>query len=279
MSNTLYEILGVSQRAPQQKIEAAYSALISKYQDAYDKGNQSAEVELFKIKEAYNVLSNPTKRDDYDEKLARMLFQPETKSSVHNQSNTPSKETTLWEEKVPEPLPTALVNCKVCGQPISRTAKTCPHCGEDNYKPEVLSGNLPLMVGTAGSIVLFLGVFMPVVSIPIAGSMNYFRNGEGDGVIILILAAISLYLTLTKNFKRLWLTGIGSFAVLAFTFIHFQIIMHDIKKNMNAKLADNPFRGLADAAVEAIQLQWGWAVLVLGASMLIAAAVIAKTGR
>jgi hypothetical protein len=55
--------------------------------------------------------------------------------------------------------------------------------------------------------------------------------------------------------------------------------MHDIKKNMNAKLADNPFRGLADAAVEAIQLQWGWAVLVLGASMLIAAAVIAKTGR
>jgi hypothetical protein len=66
---------------------------------------------------------------------------------------------------------------------------------------------------------------------------------------------------------------------LAFTFIHFQIIMHDIKKNMNAKLADNPFRGLADAAVEAIQLQWGWAVLVLGASMLIAAAVIAKTGR
>ena len=37
-----------------------------------------------------------------------------------------------------------------------------------------------------------IGVFLPLLSMPIVGSINYFQNGRGDGVIVLVLAAILL---------------------------------------------------------------------------------------
>jgi len=38
---------------------------------------------------------------------------------------------------------------------------------------------------------LFVGVFTPFVSLPFAGNLNYFQNGKGDGVIILLIALVS----------------------------------------------------------------------------------------
>lgn len=129
-------------------------------------------------------------------------------------------------------------------------------------------------LGLIGSILLVIGVFMPIVSLPIIGSINYFQNGHGDGVIVLILGVISLILTLTKKYGALWFTGLGSLAVMAFTFINFQMRMSQAREEMQRALGNNPFRGLADAALQTIQIQWGWAVLVLGAALVIAAAIV-----
>jgi hypothetical protein len=57
--------------------------------------------------------------------------------------------------------------------------------------------------------------------------------------------------------------------LLTFTFIRFQSGMTEMRSKMDSELADNPFRGLAEVAVSSVQLQWGWAVLVLGAALVI----------
>jgi hypothetical protein len=134
--------------------------------------------------------------------------------------------------------------------------------------------NTKQLLGLIGSIVLFVGVFTPIVSVPIVGNMNYFQNGEGDGTIVLILAVISLVLVLAKKYKALWLTGIGSLGVMLFTFISFQSKMSEAKANMESELAGNPFRGLADMAMKSVQLQWGWAMLIVGAALIIASAAM-----
>ena len=134
--------------------------------------------------------------------------------------------------------------------------------------------NIKQLLGLIGSIVLFIGVFTPIVSVPIIGSMNYFQNGKGDGTLILILAVVSFVLVLTKKYKGLWFTGVGSLAVMAFTFINFQMKMSDMKSQMESKLAGNPFRGLVDMAMQSVQLQWGWALLIVGAGLVIASAVM-----
>lgn len=130
------------------------------------------------------------------------------------------------------------------------------------------------VTGLIGSIVLFIGVFAPIVSVPIVGNMNYFQNGKGDGTIVIVLAVISLILTLSKKYKGLWFTGLGSLGVMAFTFINFQMRMSEAKSHMERELAGNPFRELADLAIQSVQLQWGWALLIVGASLVIAAAAI-----
>ena len=128
--------------------------------------------------------------------------------------------------------------------------------------------------GLIGSIVLFIGVFTPIVSIPIMGNMNYFQNGRGDGIFILILAVVSLVLVLTKKYKGLWFTGLASLAVMIFTFVNFQMKISEMKSHMESELAGNPFRGLADMAMQSVQLQWGWALLIVGVGFLIASAAI-----
>jgi len=84
----------------------------------------------------------------------------------------------------------------------------------------------------------------------------------------------SLVLVLTKNYKWLWFTGIGSLGVLLFTFINFQLKMSEVKTDMESQLAGNPFRGFADVAMQSVQLQWGWALLIVGAALVIASAAL-----
>jgi hypothetical protein len=142
---------------------------------------------------------------------------------------------------------------------------------------EIIKPNISVIkqfLGIVGSIVLFIGVFTPIVSFPVMGNLNYFQNGQGDGAIVLVLAVISLTLALMNKYKGLWFTGIGSLGVLLFTFINFQSKMSQARADMGLKLAGNPFRGLADFAIQSVQLQWGWALLIVGAALIVASAAI-----
>lgn len=134
------------------------------------------------------------------------------------------------------------------------------------------------ILGLVGSVILFLGVFAPIVSAPIVGNINYFQNGKGDGVIILVLAVISVFLTLTKRYRFLLITGVGSLTVLAFTFINFQGRMSSARSELREGMANNPFRGLGDAMLSTVQIQWGWAVLIIGAVLLLASALLKEEG-
>ncbi|MHC0067539.1 type IV pilin-like G/H family protein [Nostoc sp. UIC 10890] len=129
-------------------------------------------------------------------------------------------------------------------------------------------------LGILGAIILFIGVFTPIVSVPIAGSFNYFYNGKGDGVILIGIAIISLIIALKEKFKLLWWTGIASLGVLLLGLINFQMRISQLKSQMEDELAGNMFKGIADVAAQSIQLQWGWVILIIGTGLILAAAAI-----
>lgn len=136
------------------------------------------------------------------------------------------------------------------------------------------------LLGLLGSVLLFIGVFSPIFSIPVIGSITYFQNGKGGGIFILILAVISLFLVLLEKFNGLWLIGLGSTLILTYSFIDFQMRLSDFKSQLEDRLATNPlgnlepFKNLADTAMQSIQLQWGWALLMMGTILIFASAAV-----
>ena len=62
-----YEVLGIEKGADEAAIKKAYRALAKKYHPDVNPGDKSAEEKFKEVNEAYQVLSNPQKRAQYDQ--------------------------------------------------------------------------------------------------------------------------------------------------------------------------------------------------------------------
>jgi hypothetical protein len=123
------------------------------------------------------------------------------------------------------------------------------------------------IIGFIGAAVLAVGVFMPLLTAPYIGTINFFKNGSGDGIYILLIVAISVIIILARRYRWLYLTGIVSLLIIGINFLDF---MSRISQ-LTTQLKDNMF---GEWYSTSIQMQWGWAVLVIGALLLIVAAWI-----
>ena len=78
MSDNLYSVLGVDESAEIEVINAAHKALAKKYHpDTFQGDKKFAEEKLKNINSAFDVLSDPQKRKQYDEELYRDDSKPD----------------------------------------------------------------------------------------------------------------------------------------------------------------------------------------------------------
>jgi len=82
MALNYYRLLGIPPDSGQQKIKSAYRSLAKRFHPDRNKGSETA-AELFRqVNHAYRVLSDPKRRNLYDEKLARQEKQQPRKAPV-----------------------------------------------------------------------------------------------------------------------------------------------------------------------------------------------------
>jgi hypothetical protein len=123
------------------------------------------------------------------------------------------------------------------------------------------------LFGLIGAGLLILGTFLPLVSLPIVGSMNYFLNGKGDGVYVIGYGALASVFALIKKYKLLYIPAALAIAQLSYALINFNQKLSEA----SAMLQNNIFgQGLAST----IHLDWAWVVLYAGAALLVVAAVL-----
>ena len=77
----LYEILEVSKNASPEVIDKAYKTLAKKYHPDVSEDKEKAEKMMKKLNSAYEILSNPKTREEYDYNLQ----QDEVKSNTTKQ--------------------------------------------------------------------------------------------------------------------------------------------------------------------------------------------------
>jgi DnaJ-class molecular chaperone len=66
MARDFYDVLGVSRKATADEIKAAYRKLARQYHPDRNPGDKQAEARFKEVQEAYDVLSEPAKRSQYD---------------------------------------------------------------------------------------------------------------------------------------------------------------------------------------------------------------------
>ena len=99
---TLYDVLEVSEKASEEVIKMAYKALCKKYHPDIYKGDPDyANQKMYEINEAYSILSNQSKRAEYDKKLFNSHKNSE-KDTQHRDTDTPKNNTSAETEKQQE---------------------------------------------------------------------------------------------------------------------------------------------------------------------------------
>ncbi|MDH0032005.1 MULTISPECIES: zinc ribbon domain-containing protein [unclassified Acinetobacter] len=125
------------------------------------------------------------------------------------------------------------------------------------------------LMGLIGALLLFIGVFMPVASLPIMGPVTMLVGGNIDGYLILGLSIVSIIVIFMHQFRALLLTGGISLAILLFKLYQFISKFRDAKKEVVSSLEGNPFASMAGTLIDSVQIQFGWAVLVVASVILI----------
>lgn len=136
--------------------------------------------------------------------------------------------------------------------------------------------DLVQLLGFVGAALLLVGVFCPIISAPLVGSVTYFKDGSEEGFVLIGLAIASIFCLAKGQYSWVYGTGLGSFLLVALPFLTYQSRIADVKSQLNEDLIGNPFRGLADAAMASLQLQWGWVLLFLGSGLILTAAYLKK---
>ncbi len=139
-------------------------------------------------------------------------------------------------------------------------------------------------LGLVGAVILMLGVFVPIVDQVVMESTDYFRNGKGGGAIVLILAAVSFFLSLKNDCKKLWFTGVGCLVTTLYslyTTIQSLSLWTKVNKDMQEIHDSLSQLGINSKLeyTEPIHLQFGWGVLLVGCALLIASAAVKETSK
>ncbi len=128
------------------------------------------------------------------------------------------------------------------------------------------------VIALFGAVLLLLGVFLPSLSFPIVGYRNYYEQAHWSGILLIAMALISAAIALVRCYRMLYLTGGISFGVLLYTFIDVQSNLHDANKEID--LDNDLFKELAKVGWRSVQMEWGWAVLLIGTLLLLVAAAM-----
>jgi hypothetical protein len=149
------------------------------------------------------------------------------------------------------------IPCRYCGEmlftssPVQKSTTLAP------VSQEPATWSLSDIVVLLGAGVLLLGTFAPIASTAFGGSVTYFNDGHGDGVAVIILAAIGALCALFHNTKLVWIAGALVRAIAGYDM-----------SNAAQRISGNAY----------VQLSWGWGGIFAGAMMFLAAPFISRRG-
>jgi hypothetical protein len=130
-----------------------------------------------------------------------------------------------------------------------------------------------LSLGLAGSALLVVATFSPIVSIPIIGPLTFFSVNSIAGLSLIWLSLVGGLLTFASLWRYLALAGLICLSLPTYIIIRYENAMDQATSELRKDLNDPTLQGIGQVGLHLIQLEWGVALMILGALCWIAAGV------
>jgi hypothetical protein len=115
------------------------------------------------------------------------------------------------------------------------------------------------LLGIIGALVLGAATFLPIRGLPDGTAYNCFQIQYGSlGTILWALAVMGLSLTLTRSTQGLLAVALGALGVIISSFFEF---------------LDIAVPQVAVNRLTALEVRWGWSILLVGALLMLAATI------
>ncbi len=134
-------------------------------------------------------------------------------------------------------------------------------------------------MGMLGAALLFVGMFLPVFSMPTIDDITYFQNGRFDRIIVLSASVFAMYFALARNSKGLVATGAMSLVFAGYSFIDMYLQVRDMKESIRTESVNYEFEGSIDTILNTIELQWGWYVIAAGVLLILLAGFVSDKAK
>lgn len=125
------------------------------------------------------------------------------------------------------------------------------------------------IIASLGATFLMVGVFMPILGIPIFHDQSLMDLQPNVAWVLLGLAALTILLSVIRQLRWLYAPGIITLALITYTPLAIQARKDAIQSDIKQHVASLP-GGLARSFVGATDLKYGWTLMMLGAVMVLA---------
>jgi hypothetical protein len=126
------------------------------------------------------------------------------------------------------------------------------------------------VIALIGAALLGYGNFLPIVNVPKRGPYT-LMDVDWAGIVLLGLVAIIVVLALVRQVRHVVWPGLGALVLLGYAYQRANAEIARSRQRLGEGIGDDPFGAVRDLVASNATLEYGWAVLALGAILVVAA--------
>jgi len=143
-----------------------------------------------------------------------------------------------------------------------------------------MSAVIQRIVAIIGGLLMAVGVFLPMLSIPLLRDDPFFRLSPGGAAIILALGGLTILLAVIGRFRYLYLTGLLALGLLIYSYVKVEQRKSSAQADLRERVIDTPLKDLSHGLISSMGLRYGWPMMMLGAAITVAVPLVgSRLGR
>lgn len=121
---------------------------------------------------------------------------------------------------------------------------------------------------------MIVGVFLPMVSIPIMRDNSYFELDKTGAIAILVMGGLSALIGVWGRFRLLYITGLLSLGLLVYTYVEIDRRKTAAQSDLRERVIDTPLKNLSQNLISSVGLKYGWPMMMVGAALTVAVPLV-----